>query len=196
MQGKTMTSKSLARPSALVLLLPLLLGACGTSRPETATGLTIPAGFNACAILPPERAHAISGQAVAGITSTLEDERGRGALYCPYNAGTIERPQIIGLEVRPGLSAEVIAERMEAARPYLERLSKKRIAKVEGIGDEAYWVPGMQQLHCRKGRVQIIATVQAGAQPLDDAKRLVEDSFAAMEKAAAAEAQKKGKAGA
>ena len=193
MGAKTMTPKNPARPSLLVLLLPLLLGACAKARPESTTDLTVPPGFDACAILPPERAHAISGQPVAGITSALEDERGRGPLYCPYNAGTIEQPQIIGLEVRPGLSAEVIADRMEAARPYLERLSKKRIAKVEGIGDEAYWVPGMQQLHCRKGRVQIIATVQAGSQPLEDAKRLVAESFAAMAKAAAQAPQTKGK---
>jgi len=40
--------------------------------------------------------------------------------------------------------------------------------------------------------VQVIATVQAGAQPLDDARKLVEDTFAAMEKAA--KEPKKGKA--
>src|SRR6185436_4526816 len=181
MPGKTMIPKSLARPSlTTALLLTSLLTACGGGS-ECGSTLTVPEGFDACTILPQERAQAIAGKPVAGITSTLEDAQGRGPLYCPYNAGTIEHPQMVGLEIRPAASPRVAASRMEEARPFLERLSGgKTIAEVKGLGDEAYWVPGLQQLNTRKGSVQIVATVQAGEQPLTDARRLAEDTFAAM----------------
>jgi hypothetical protein len=180
---KAMILKSLARPSAALLLAALALTACGES--GSASDLKVPEGFDACTILTPERAYKIAGQAVAGITSTLEDAQGRGPLYCPYNAGTIEQPQLVGLEIRPAASPRVAAGRMDSARPYLERLSKKVIQEVQGLGDEAYWVPGLQQLHTRKGSVVIVATVQSGENPLDDARRLAEETLAAFEKAAA-----------
>lgn len=167
------------------MLLALLLTACGGGS-ESGSDLTVPEGFDACTILPQERAQAIAGKPVAGITSTLEDAQGRGPLYCPYNAGTIEQPQMVGLEIRPFASPRVAASRMEQARPHLKRLSGgKTISEVQGLGDAAYWVPGLQQLHTRKGSVQIVATVQSGEQPLADARRLAEDTFAALEKAAA-----------
>lgn len=166
-------------------LLALVLTACGGSK--TSSTLTVPEGFDACTILTQERAQAIAGKPVAGITSTFEDAQGRGPLYCPYNAGTIEHPQMVGLEIRPAASPRVAASRMEGAKPYLERLSGgKTIAEVKGLGDAAYWVPGLQQLNTRKGSVQVVATVQSGEQPLTDARRLAEDTFAALEKAAAA----------
>lgn len=179
-----MILKSLAHPSAAALLLTALaLTACGG--PDSASDLKVPEGFDACTILTPDRAHKIAGQPVAGITSTLEDAQGRGPLYCPYNAGTIEQPQLVGLEIRPAASPRVAAGRMDSARPYLERLSKKIIQEVQGLGDEAYWVPGLQQLHTRKGSVVIVATVQSGENPLDDARRLTEETIATFEKAAA-----------
>ncbi len=190
MQGKAMIPKSLARPSTTAILL-LALTACGGSG-ESGPSLTVPAGFDTCTILTQERAEAIAGTPVAGITSTLEDAQGRGPLYCPYNAGTIEQPQLVGLEIRPALSPSRAASQMEAAKPYLERLAKKTISDVPNFGDAAYWVPGLQQLHTRRGSLVIVATVQAGANPLDDAKRLTTDTIAALEKAAAQ--KKKGKA--
>src|SRR5262245_17587528 len=165
---------------ASMVLLVLTLTACGGGS-ESGSTLTVPEGFDACTILPQERAQAIAGTPVARITSTLEDAMGRGPLYCPYNAGTIERPQMVGLEIRPAASSRVVASRMEEAKPFLERQSGgKTISEVQGVGDEAYWVPGLQQLHTRKGSVQIVATVQAGERPLADAKRLAEDTFAAL----------------
>lgn len=191
MRGKTMILKSLTRPSATAtLLLAALLTACGGSD-SGSSSLTVPEGFDACSILPQERAQKIAGQPVAGISSTLEDAQGRGPLYCPYNAGTIEQPQLVGLEIRPFASPRVAASQMESAKPYLERMSKKTILEVQGLGDEAYWVPGLQQLHTRKGSVKIVATVQSGAQPLDDARRLAEETYTALEKAAAEKKQRK-----
>lgn len=189
----TMTLKSLAHPTTIAaLLLTTLLTACGGAGSEGGAELTVPEGFDACAILTFERARAIAGKPIAGITSTLEDAQGRGPLYCPYNAGTIEVPELVGLEIRPLASSRVAASRMDSARPYLERLSKKTIQEVQGLGDEAYWVPGLQQLHTRKGSVLVVATVQSSQKPLDDAESLARDTFAALEKAAAE--ARKGKA--
>lgn len=185
MKGKVMIPKSLARLSATtIFLFALSLTACGGG-PEEGADLTVPEGFDACAILPQERAHAIAGKPVAGITSTLEDAQGRSPLYCPYNAGTMEQLELVGLELRPAASPRVAASRMQSARPYLERLSKKTIQEVPGLGDEAYWVPGLQQLHTRRGPVVIVSTVQAGENPLDDAKQLTVDTLSIIEKAAA-----------
>ncbi|HYU33273.1 MAG TPA: hypothetical protein VEW48_14020 [Thermoanaerobaculia bacterium] len=187
-----MIPKSLARPSATTtLLLAAFLTACGGAGSESGSTLTVPDGFDTCSILTQERAQAIAGTPVAGITSTLEDAQGRGPLYCPYNAGTIEQPRLVGLEIRPAGTPSLAASRMEAAKPYLERLSKKTISDIPNFGDAAYWVPGLQQLHTRRGSLVIVATVQAGENPLDDAKRITSDTIAALEKAAAQ--KKKGK---
>ena len=180
-----MILKSLARPSATAtFLLAFTLTACGGAG-EGGSTLTVPDGFDTCTILTQERAQQIAGTPVAGITSTLEDAQGRGPLYCPYNAGTIEQPQLVGLEIRPATSPSRAASQMEAAKPYLERLAKKTISDIPNFGDGAYWVPGLQQLHTRRGSLVIVATVQAGQNPLDDAKRLTSDTIAALEKAAA-----------
>jgi hypothetical protein len=182
----------LVHPSATAaLLLAAFLSACGGEGSDSGSTLTVPEGFDACTILTPERARAVAGKPIAGITSTLEDAQGRGPLYCPYNAGTIEQPELVGLEIRPFASPRVAESRMDAARPYLERLSKKTIQEVQGLGDEAYWVPGLQQLHTRKGSVLIVATVQSSQKPLDDAQSIAQDTFAALEKAAAEAAKGK-----
>lgn len=164
-------------------LVTLTLTACGGD-PEGGADLKVSEGFDACTILTQERAQAIAGKPVAGISSTLEDALGRGPLYCPYNAGTMEQLELIGLELRPAASPRVAASRMEAAKPYLERLSKKTIQPVQGLGDEAYWVPGLQQLHTRRGSIVIVATAQSGENPLDDARKLTLDTIAGLEKAA------------
>lgn len=183
-----MTTRHLLGASLAVLALTLT--ACGGG-PESGADITIPEGFDACAILPQERAQAMAGKPVAGITSTLEDAQGRSPLYCPYNAGTMEHLELIGLELRPAASPGAASSRMKSARPYLERLSKKTIQEVKGLGDEAYWVPGLQQLHTRRGPIVVVATIQAGANPLDDARQLTLDTLAVLEKAAADKAQGK-----
>ena len=186
-----MILKSLARPSATAtVLLALALTACG-GRPESGADITVPEGFDTCNILPQERAQAIAGKPVAPISSTLEDAQGRGPLYCPYNAGTMEQLQLIGLELRPAATPRVARSRMEAAKTYLERLSKRTIQPVQGLGDEAYWVPGLQQLHTRRGPIIIVATVQEGENPLDDARKLTLDTLAVLEKAAAEKRKEK-----
>lgn len=191
MRGKTMIPKSLARPSATaIFLLALTLTACGGG-PESGADIAVPEGFDACTILTQERAQAIAGKPVAGISSTLDDAQGRGPLYCPYNAGTMEQLQQISLELRPAASSRVAASRMKSAQPYLERLSQKTIQPVQGLGDEAYWVPGLQQLHTRRGPIIIVATAQSGENPLDDAKRLTLDTIAVLEKAAAEKRKEK-----
>lgn len=170
-----------------IAVLALLLAACGGAGTQGGSDLKFTEGFDACSMLSPQRARAMAGgKAVAGITSTFDDAHGRSPLNCPYNAGTIEQPELIGLEIRPAVSPRAAASRMKSARPYLERLAKREIHEVEGVGEEAYWIGGLQQLHSRKGSVHLIITVQAGEAPLPDAKRLAEETFAALEKAAAA----------
>lgn len=178
-----MIRKSPARLSAAATLLTALtLAACGG--PQSGAEIKIPDGFDACSILTPERARAAAGKPIAEITSTLEDAQGRGPLYCPYNAGTMEQLELVGLELRPANSPRVAASRMESAKTYLERLSKRKIQPIPGLGDEAYWVPGLQQLHTRRGPIVIVATMQAGEKPLDDARQLTLDTLAVLEKAA------------
>ena len=181
-----MTMRSLLGAS---LALTLTLAACGG--PQSGAEIKIPDGFDACSILTPQRARAAAGKPIAEITSTLEDAQGRGPLYCPYNAGTTEQLQLIGLELRPANSPRVAASHMEAAKTYLERLSKRKIQPIQGLGDEAYWVPGLQQLRTRRGPIEILATMQAGENPLDDARQLTLDTLAVLEKASAEKGQGK-----
>jgi hypothetical protein len=186
MRDKIMNLKSLARPSAAsTLLLALALTACGEPRQTGGSTLTMPADFDACSVLTYERASAIAGKPVALITSTLDDAQGRSQRYCPYNAGTMEQAQLVALEIRPAPSPIVASTRMESARPYLERLAREKIQPAEGLGEEAYWIGGLQQIHARTGAVQLVVTVQAGNAPIEDARKLAVDTFAALEKASA-----------
>jgi len=189
MRGKAMILKSLRPSATTTLLVALTLTACGG--PQSGAEIKIPDGFDTCSILTPQRARAAAGKPIAEITSTLEDAQGRGPLYCPYNAGTTEHLELIGLELRPANSPRVAASRMESAKTYLERLSKRKIQPIQGLGDEAYWVPGLQQLHTRRGPIVIVATMQAGENPLDDARQLTLDTLAVLEKAAAEKGQGK-----
>lgn len=166
-------------------LLALALTACGGSRANGGSDLTLPKDFDACSVLTYERAQGIARRPVAAISSTLDDAQGRSPLMCPYNAGTIEQPQMVSLELRPAASPASASRRMESARPHLERIAKTKVQPLEGIGEEAYWVVGLQQMHVRKGSVQVVATVQAGDAPMEDARKLANDAFAAIEKASA-----------
>lgn len=165
-------------------LLALTLTACG-SRATGGSDLTLPKDFDSCSVLTYERAKDIAKKPVAAISSTLDDAQGRSLLMCPYNAGTIEQPQMVSLELRPAVSPRSASSRMESARPYLERMAKTKVQPIEGLGEEAYWVVGLQQMHVRKGAVQVVATVQAGDAPMEDARKLANDTFAAIEKAVA-----------
>ncbi|HJX30170.1 MAG TPA: hypothetical protein VJ885_19875 [Thermoanaerobaculia bacterium] len=185
----------MTRHLASTALLALALTACGGSRASGGSDLTLPKDFDACSVLTFERATAIAGRPVAGITSTLDDAQGRSPLMCPYNAGTIEQPQMVSLELRPAVSPDSASRRMESARPHLERIAKTKAQPVEGLGEEAYWIVGLQQMHVRKGSVQVVATVQSGDAPLDDARKLANEAFAAIEKASA-EAKKQQEAAA
>lgn len=180
----------MTRHLASTLLLALALTACGGSRATGGSDLTMPEDFDACSVLTFERATAIAGKPVAGITSTLDDAQGRSPRICPYNAGTIERPLLVALDLRPAVSPDSASRRMESARPHLERIAKNKAQPVEGLGEEAYWVVGLQQMHVRKGSVQVVVTVQSGDAPMEDARKIANDTFAAIEKASA-EAKKK-----
>ena len=169
-------------PTLFPLLLGALLAAC-SDRP--APDLMVPEGFDACAVLTFEEARAFAGVPVAGVSSLLDDAVGRSRLECSYNAGTVEHPKLLSLQVRPAPSARAAARRVESNRSFLRTRTKGDVKDVSGIGDKAIWAGGAdQQLHVSKGAVQLIVTMQAGKDPLGAARKVAEEAFAAMEEAA------------
>lgn len=155
------------------LLLAALLAACGGSS-ENTTGPAIPEGLDTCTVFTPEQARTMSGSPVAILSSTMEDaSETRNRLQCTYNAGTMEAPRLLSLEYRPAPSARVAGSRMKSGRSYLRTLSKSEVRDVPGLGDEAMWAGGdVQQLHARKGAVQIVVTMQTGGDALAKARQV------------------------
>lgn len=154
------------------LLLAALLAACGGS--EDATGPAIPENLDACAVFLPEQARAMSGSAVAILSSTIEDaSETRYRLQCTYNAGTMENPRLLSLEYRPAPSVRAAESRMKSGRSYLRTLSRSEVQDVPGLGEEAMWAGGsVQQLHVRTGAVQIVVTMQVGQNALGKARQV------------------------
>lgn len=176
------------RPKTHPLLFPLLLGtllaACGsdTGGPPD---LMVPEGFDACDVFTFQEARAVAGVPIAGLSSTLDDAVGRSRLECAYNAGTVEQPRLLSLQVRPAPSSKAARRRIESNRGFLRTLSQGEVEDVPGVGDQAIWAGGSaQQLHVRQGAVQLIITIQAGKDPLGSARKVAEEAFAAMEEAA------------
>ncbi|HKV07488.1 MAG TPA: hypothetical protein VJ725_05060, partial [Thermoanaerobaculia bacterium] len=68
------------------LLALALTAGCGSS-PDSETAANPAAQIDACNLFTWEDAQAVAGESVAGMSSTLDDARGRDPGQCVYNAG-------------------------------------------------------------------------------------------------------------
>ena len=153
-----------------VLLSALLLAACGggSDAPEGAT--IDPASLNACELFTVRDALQFNGgRAVAPRSSTFDDASTSGSsLTCSFNTAvaTPDRPQVLGLEIKPARSARAAARNLESSRAMLKRLSGGEIQEVPGLGEKAVFVGGtLQQLHVLKGNLVLVVTAQTDNQP-------------------------------
>lgn len=144
-----------------LLLAGLLAGCGGASDSEPQAEETPTPPINACALLTFDEAQAIAGEPVAGLSSTLDDARGRDPSQCVYNAGTLEAPRILGVNVRQFPSARVAKRTFEASKSYLDNLGGGKLVEVPGLGEDAVWVGAkIQQLHVLRRDVVLIITSQ------------------------------------
>jgi hypothetical protein len=164
-------------------VLAALLAGCGAGNdPREAHAFRAPERVEACALFPYQEAQTISGMGVATLSSTVDDAVGRDPKSCSYNAGSVEVPQILALEVRPAATVREAERRQDAGRSFLNTLSKGQMQDVKGVGDAAYWAGGtVEQLHARKGAVNIVVTMQASKDPLAAAKLVAQRAFDRMQ---------------
>jgi hypothetical protein len=168
-----------------VVLTSLWAGCGGASDQREKNAFRAPETIEACSLFPYQEAQVIAGAGVASISSTFDDAVKRDPKNCAYNAGSIEVPQILGLEVRPTRTVGEAERRLEASRSFLTTLSKGQVQDVPGVGDAALWAGGsVGQLHVRKGAVLLVVTIQAGKDPLGSAKQVAETAFQRMQQQA------------
>lgn len=167
----------------LLLLAPLLLAACGDSATKNGgegqgAQASVVTSLDACDLFPYDEANAIAGGYVSGMSSTLEDAKGRDPLSCAYNAGSTEQPRLLSLLVRLHENPERAERALRAARGSLDKLTRGDLKDVPTLGDGAFWAGGsLLQLHVRKGEKQLLITCQlndptasfAGAQKIAQA---------------------------
>lgn len=160
----------------------LLAGCGGASDSESQAEETPAAPINACALLTFDEAQAIAGEPVAGLSSTLDDARGRDPRQCVYNAGTLEAPRILGIEVRQSPSARVAKRTFEASKSYLDNLAGGKLVEVPGLGEGAVWVGArIQQLHVLQGDAILIITSQGQpGKDLEAAKKIAAQAVERM----------------
>jgi len=174
-----MIRKSLA--CSTVVLASLLAGCGAGADHREKDAFRAPEKIEACTLFPFQEAQVIAGASVATISSTLDDAVGRDPKLCAYNAGSIEQPQILSVEVRPAKTVRDAERRLEASRSFLSTLSKGQVQDVQGVGDAAVWAGGsVKQLHVRKGAVVLVVTIQAAKDPLASAKQVAQLSFERM----------------
>jgi hypothetical protein len=169
---------------SLLALGPLaLLPGCGRSdKSEAAAKLA--AKLQACELFPEDLARTASHESVARMTSTLEDGGKPDPGQCVYNSGTLEKPRILSLLVRTFNDAES-SKRVEVdSGVYLARLAGRPILHIQDIGDSAVWAGGkVQQLHLRRGPVQMIITVQSpdGSEQLAEARAIAASALTRLD---------------
>jgi len=181
-----------AQPAAFLALAVLctLLGAC-TSSEKSARTAELQAKIQACELFPDDLAVRVSGESVARMTSTLEDAGKPDPAQCVYNSGTLEKPRILSLLVRSFNDAESTARVESDSRVYLARLAGRPVVRIAGLGDGALWAGGkVQQLHVRRGPVQLLITVQSpdGSEQLAEARTIAAQALAKLEPILAAHA--------
>lgn len=166
-----MTSSTRTFPA---LILATLLAACGGSAEapgEAPEGAAIdPATLNACELFTVQDALQLNGgKPVAPRSSTFGDASPGGtSLTCSFNTAvqTPDRPQVLGLEIKPARSPEAAARILESSRAMLKRLSGGEIQEVPGLGEEAVFVGGtLNQLHVLKDNLVLVVTAQTDNQP-------------------------------
>jgi len=163
-------------------LTALLTGCEPSVDSREATALHAPEKLDACELFPFNEAQAHAGTAIAQLSSTYDDAVGRDLKQCAYNAGTIEHPLLVSLEVRPAKTVRAAERRQEASRSFLGKLSGGQVRDIQGIGDAALWAGGgVGQLHVRKGAVQLVVTMQTGKDPLASAKQVAQQTFARLQ---------------
>ncbi len=156
------------RPRIFLLLAPLLLAACGGSSgshsgeaKSTAAEKSAVSSIDACDLFPDDEANAIAGGYVSGMSSTLEDAKGRDPLSCAYNAGSTEQPRILSLVVRLHGTPERAERTLRTTRGALDTLTHGDLKDVPNLGDGAFWAGGsLMQLHVRQGEKQLLITCQ------------------------------------
>ena len=174
--------RALGSALCLPALALLLAGACGPSTPSGANAADSPK-IDACELFTMEDAAAVAGESVSGMSSTLEDAKGRDLLSCAYNAGNTNQPRILSLVVRVHPSAEAAASTLEATQSALSPMVRGDVRSVPGLGDGAVWAGGsLQQLHVRKGDKQLLITAQIGdgAIAFEAAKKIAERVLARL----------------
>lgn len=173
-----------------LLLAGLLAGCGGGTSDSEPTAETTPAAtpINACDLLTFEEAKVIAGEPVAALSSTLDDAVGRVPYQCVYNAGTLETPRLLGIEVRQSPSARVAKRTFEASKSYLDNLGGGRLVEVPGLGEGAVWVGAkIQQLHVLRGNVVLVITSQGQpGKDLEAAKKIAAQAVERMDAGAAA----------
>jgi hypothetical protein len=169
-------------------LLALALVACGGSA-ETgkAAGKADAPPLDACELFPYEDARAIAGESLSGMSSTLDDARGRDLTECLYNAGTSEQPRILSLLIRQHRSPKSAQSVLKGGRSTFSSLSGGKVQDVPNLGDGALWVGGrIQQLHVLHGPTELVITLQSvegAADQLPQARQVAKKILARMGKA-------------
>lgn len=170
-----------------LFLTGLLAGCGGASDSEPPAEELFTAPINACTLLTFDEAQAIAGEPVAGLSSTLDDAVGRDPSQCSYNAGTLEAPRLLGINVRQFPSVRAAKRTFESSKSYLDNLGGGKLQEVAGLGEGAVWVGGrIQQLHVLRGNVVLIITSQGQpGKDLEAAKQIAAQAVERMEAGAA-----------
>jgi hypothetical protein len=143
--------------AVLIASITASLVGCGRSSDSDAGP---PPNVDACALFTDKDAQEIAGDTLAGMTSTLDEARGRNPLECIYNSGTLDQPRILSLLIRPHRGGA--KDFLESSRSSLSSMSGGKVTDVAGLGDGALWVGNrLQQLHVASGSLQLIITVQS-----------------------------------
>lgn len=167
----------------LALLLVAASAACGSSEKPTP-----PLKVDACALFTDADAAAIAGESIAGMSSTLDEARGRDPGQCIYNSGNLEQPRILSLLIRQHRSPSTAKRTLEASRSTFTtmNMTKGHVQDVPDLGDGALWVGGsLQQLHVLRGAVELVVTVQSpdGTDQLKPARQIAEKVLERLNKA-------------
>lgn len=176
-------------PSRRLRLAPCLLAfalaaGCGPSSDEPQPAANPAAQIDACTLFTWEDAQEIAKESVAGMSSTLDDARGRDPGQCVYNAGTLDQPRILSLLLRHFSSPESAKRVLTSGRSTFASMSGGKVQEVPGLGDGALWVGGrIQQLHVVRGSTQLVITVQSpdGTDQLASARQIADKALARLD---------------
>ncbi|MEA2600220.1 MAG: hypothetical protein QOF89_1212 [Acidobacteriota bacterium] len=168
------------RSMTMPLLLLAALAACGGSEKPVP-----PLKVDACTLFTEEDARAVAGESLAAMASTLDEAQGRDPGQCIYNSGNLEQPRILSLLIRQYPTAGSAKRVQEGGRSTFETMTGGKVQDVPGLGDGALWVGGrLQQLHVRRGAVQLVITVQSpdGTDQLKPAREIAEKVLTRLNK--------------